>query len=355
VSRPHRWLDRARALLADPAPETAKAAEWLLDNDYLVERAIRQIKEDLPPGFYRRLPGLAQGTERGLPRAYVLAHGFLRASHLHVSLAGAITFTQAYQKNGSWLTIAELWAFPALLRLASLELLVTALARLVPDLRSPATVDVLDPVPLDDTECVARSLTNLGAIAAIPWKTFFEATSRVEVILRTDPAGVYERMDFETRDRYRVAVEEIAEWARQPEVDAAAHVITHAERLKAQRPIAGHVGYWLIGEGRETFERLAGCRPPLRVSVWRWCFRHAGLIYAAALVSGTATALALPVLYLRATGTPTAGVIVSAAIALLPGAVVAVTLVHWLVTRTCWRSSRNITWPTLRPRCSSRS
>ena len=327
------WLDRARTLLTDPAPETAKAAEWLLDNDYLVERAIRQITEDLPPGFYRRLPALAQGTERGLPRAYVLAHGLLRTSHLHVSLAGAVTFAQAYQKNGSWLTIAELWAFPALLRLASLELIVTAFGRLVPELKSPLTLDVLEPAPPDDTECVARSLTNLGAIAAIPWKTFFEATSRVEAILRTDPAGVYEHMDFETRDRYRVAVEEIAEWARQPEVDTATHVVTHAERLNAQRPNARHVGYWLIGEGRETFEQLAGCRPPLRVSLWRWGFRHAGLIYAAALVSGTGTALALPVLYLRATGAATAAAIGSAAIALLPGSVVAVTLVHWLVTR----------------------
>lgn len=63
------WLTRARAVLADPSPEAAKAAEWLLDNDYLVERAVRQIGQDLPPGFYRRLPALTAGTERGLPRA----------------------------------------------------------------------------------------------------------------------------------------------------------------------------------------------------------------------------------------------------------------------------------------------
>ena len=327
------WLDRARAVLADPAPEAAKAAEWLLDNDYLVERAIRQITEDLPPDFYKRLPALAGGAESGLPRAYVLAHEFLRASHLHVSLPGATAFALAYQKNGSWLTIAELWAIPALLRLASLELLVTALGRLVPDLTSPITVPALASAALDDTECVARSLTNLGTVATIPWKTFFEATSRVEAILRTDPAGVYERMDFQTRDRYRMAVEEIAAWAGRPEPDTAAQVIAHADRLRTQGPNTGHLGYWLIGEGRETFERMAGCHPPMRVSSWRWTFRHAGCIYATALASATGAALALPVLYLWAVGAAGTAIIVSTAIALLPGSVVAVTLVHWLVTR----------------------
>lgn len=39
---------------------------------------------------------------------------------LHVSLPGAIAFVQAYQQQGAWLTIAELWAVPAVLRLASL-------------------------------------------------------------------------------------------------------------------------------------------------------------------------------------------------------------------------------------------
>jgi cyclic beta-1,2-glucan synthetase len=327
------WLDRARAALVDPAPEAAKAAEWLLDNDYLVERAIRQIEEDLPPGFYRRLCGLAQGDERGLPRAYVLAHGFLRVSHLHVSLPGAIAFAQAYQKNGAWLTIAELWAFPALIRLASLELLVTALARLVPDLESPIRVPALTHVLVDDTECIARSLTNLGAIAAIPWKTFFEATSRVEAVLRTDPAGVYERMDFPTRDRYRVAVEEIAAWSSRAEVEIAEQAIAHADRLQAQGSSSGHVGHYLIGEGRDTFEGIVGSRAPARVVFQRWGFRHAGSIYAAALASATAAALALPVLYLWAIGASVTGGILSSAIALLPGSVVAVTMVHWLVTR----------------------
>jgi len=32
------------------------AAEWLVDNFHLVEEQLREIREDLPAGFYRELP-----------------------------------------------------------------------------------------------------------------------------------------------------------------------------------------------------------------------------------------------------------------------------------------------------------
>ena len=36
----------------------SSAAEWLLDNYYLVVQALRQIEEDLPESYYRQLPKL---------------------------------------------------------------------------------------------------------------------------------------------------------------------------------------------------------------------------------------------------------------------------------------------------------
>jgi hypothetical protein len=49
------------------------AAEWLLDNYHLVETQIREIREDLPPGFYRQLPKLASGPLLGYPRVFGIA------------------------------------------------------------------------------------------------------------------------------------------------------------------------------------------------------------------------------------------------------------------------------------------
>src|SRR5690606_37703983 len=41
------WLAQSRAALIDPAPELAKAAEWLLDNEYLIARATRQVRDEI--------------------------------------------------------------------------------------------------------------------------------------------------------------------------------------------------------------------------------------------------------------------------------------------------------------------
>ena len=115
------WRDRARACCAEPEPEATKAAEWFLDNDYQVQRAMLQVREDLPLAFYRRLPSVTSAVEEGLPRAFSLAHGLLNASHLQLSLPRAVQFLRAYQEDAP-LTIAELWAFPTMLRLACLEI-----------------------------------------------------------------------------------------------------------------------------------------------------------------------------------------------------------------------------------------
>ena len=52
------------AAVAEGSPVTP-AAEWLLDNYHIVEEQIREIREDLPPSFYRRLPKLASGQHAG--------------------------------------------------------------------------------------------------------------------------------------------------------------------------------------------------------------------------------------------------------------------------------------------------
>ncbi|MGB3551377.1 MAG: hypothetical protein WA993_11840, partial [Candidatus Binatus sp.] len=40
-------------------------AEWLVDNFHVVEEQIREIRDDLPRGFYRQLPKLADGPLEG--------------------------------------------------------------------------------------------------------------------------------------------------------------------------------------------------------------------------------------------------------------------------------------------------
>lgn len=328
------WLERAHNRLAEPAPAATKAAEWLLDNEYLVQRASRQIAEDLPPGFYARLPRLVDGVAAALPRVFELAHVLLRASRLQLSLPSAVEFVRAYQDAGQVLTIAETWAFPTMLRLSCLELLVTALARVLPGLTPPGAPTALaeEPAGLEDTECIARAIANLRVIDATPWKEFFVQTNRVEAVLNADPAGIYARMDFASRDRYRKAVEELAWQATRAEPEVAAVVLERARRADGNAPEERYLGHWLLGDGRAAMERALGCRRTARAVCRRWLFRHAGALYAAALTMATAGAVALPFAYLRLVDAGPLASALGVALAMLPASAVSISLVHRAIT-----------------------
>src|SRR6187401_3503296 len=49
------------------------AAEWLIDNFYLIEEQIRAIRRLLPPAYSRELPRLANGPAANFPRVYGIA------------------------------------------------------------------------------------------------------------------------------------------------------------------------------------------------------------------------------------------------------------------------------------------
>src|SRR5690606_24611266 len=48
---------------------SSQTAEWLMDNLYVIEQAIRQVEHDLPADYYQRLPK----TRDGWPRVYIVA------------------------------------------------------------------------------------------------------------------------------------------------------------------------------------------------------------------------------------------------------------------------------------------
>ncbi|MEX0879489.1 MAG: glucoamylase family protein [Thermoanaerobaculia bacterium] len=126
------------------------AAEWLLNNFYLVEEQIREIREDLPPGFYRELPKLASGPLEGYPRVYGLAWAFVAHTDSRVELETLRRFVRAYQ-GVQPLTIGELWALAISLRLV-----------LVENLRRLAERVAARGVARDQADAVADGLLGVG-------------------------------------------------------------------------------------------------------------------------------------------------------------------------------------------------
>src|SRR5262249_22521296 len=58
---------------------------------------------------------------------------------------------------------------------------------------------------------LGNTITSLRLCATLDWSDRIEAASLIEQVLRRDPVGAYGQMDFTSRDRYRHAIEAIAE------------------------------------------------------------------------------------------------------------------------------------------------
>src|SRR5205085_3964845 len=96
------------------------AADWLLDNFYLVEEEIRTAKRHLPPGYSRELPRLTNGPNAELPRVYDLALHAVAHGDGRLGRGTLSRFVASYQTVKP-LQIGELWAIPIMLRLALIE------------------------------------------------------------------------------------------------------------------------------------------------------------------------------------------------------------------------------------------
>ncbi len=96
------------------------AAEWLLDNFHLVEQQLRQIRDDLPPGYYRQLPKLSEGPFTGYPRVFGLTWAYVAHTDSLMSGPGLAGFVRAYQQVQP-LMIGELWAVAITLRIVLVE------------------------------------------------------------------------------------------------------------------------------------------------------------------------------------------------------------------------------------------
>jgi cyclic beta-1,2-glucan glucanotransferase len=321
---PEQALEAAHRRLAAGGPGADRpAAEWLLDNYYIVERSCRLVRDEFSPAFERRLPRSAAVEVSGLPVVYALAREIVTASPHHVEVEPITRAVEEFQTVRP-LSMAEIWALPVLLRIVLVESLAEAVATALPP-EGPA-----GDTPADQS--VAACIRSLRTLETADWKAFFEDVSATERILREDPAGVYTRMDFDTRDRYRKAVEELAarsDWSE----DAVAR-----EAVRRSREGGGgrreHVGYHLVDAGFDALGRAVGYRPGWSTRWRRLVLRHPTPAYLGAIAVVAVLHLAALAVALVAMGAAPAVVVAGVALALAAAATVAVSLVDRLVTRS---------------------
>ena len=324
IARCHDLMSRAH----DDGRRLTPAAEWLLDNHYLIEEQAYLARKHFPRGYSRRLPRLANGELAGSPRIYDIILTFVAHVDGRLDDEALSRYLAAYQ-SVTHLTMGELWSVPIMLRLALIENLrrvavSMSLQRLhcdyaaawakridAPSDKHESAVLVLaemvrDDPPLStafvahftealkgrgvtatfvlawleqrllergqtieevvradsqtqaaDQASMANSIASLRLVNATEWRDLVEASSSTEQILRSEPAGVYARMDFATRDTYRHVVEATARRRHLSEDDVARTVVALAAARHAEErtDVAAHVGYFLIDRGRPHLER----------------------------------------------------------------------------------------------------
>ena len=169
LTESHRAVVRASSAHQSITP----AAEWLRDNFHVVDEQIREIKGDLPPGFYRRLPKLADGPLQGHPRVFGIAWALVAHTDSAFDVQKLMRFVEAYQRVQP-LTIGELWALAITLRITLVENLRRLAEAIVAQLRASQLADLLADQILGaasgDPEPAA---TILHSLDQAPWSTAF--------------------------------------------------------------------------------------------------------------------------------------------------------------------------------------
>jgi len=162
------------------------AAEWLRDNFHVVDEQIREIRDDLPPGFYRRLPKLADGPLRGHPRVFGIAWALVAHTDSAFDVQKLTRFVEAYQRVQP-LTIGELWALAITLRITLVENLRRLAEAIVAQLAASELADALADQVLGTASCGAEPASTIShRLDHAPWSTAF-AVELVQRLRDHDP------------------------------------------------------------------------------------------------------------------------------------------------------------------------
>jgi cyclic beta-1,2-glucan synthetase len=375
------------------------AAEWLVDNFHAVEEQIRQVRKDLPRGYFNQLPKLGPGFLEGHPRIFGIMWAYVAHTDSALDPDQLGRYIRAHETRKA-LTLGELWAAPINLRIVLIENVrrvseqVVAAAQLraaadqvadrllgidgsPPQTHSEVLGEVagfrperafavqllrrLTEEPAEETmawlrgELLAQGVDpeeaiqevhqaqaratltmrnifgSLRLLNDVNWEDWLESVSLIEAELRAN-AG-YPELDFTTRNLYRTAIERLARGSGQDEID----VTRAALRLAATAPddLGQDLGFWLLDDGQEQFERSLGYRSPPRERRAR-AIRRAGLpgyLAAVVVLTGLLVALSLWLVVGLAGDLRTGWVVLLGGLAAIPAADFALGLINFRVTR----------------------
>ena len=186
-----------------------------------------------------------------------------------------------------------------------------------------------------DQVSISRSIGSLRFLGAMDWRSFVEARSLAEQVLRSDPEGLYAAMDFATRDRYRHVIERLSRGSSRDQIAVATEALALAQRGTAEapdEPHRGHLGFYLIDAGRASLESLLGYRVTPFAQLRRALARQALAVMLGAALLLTLMIAAVLVMHAARGGVQGGALWLLAALAVLGASQFASAMVNWFVT-----------------------
>ena len=104
---------------------------------------------------------------------------------------------------------------------------------------------------------ISNCITTMKELLRMDFLSLFEETNEVEEILNRDPANVYSRMDYKTKEYYRNKIENISKKTGVAEIYIAKKALELAKENSGKK---AHIGYYLIDDGIEKLYEKIQCK-----------------------------------------------------------------------------------------------
>lgn len=305
------------------------AGEWLLDNFYIIEETVKNIKNDLTKKKYKNFPGISTGTYKGFARIYVLASEIISYTDSKVDEETLTLSLLAYERRKT-LSMEEIWNLPIFLNIAIIENIRVVCEKIMVSQIQKYKVEEIVERLVDKKEnhkqqykkirantkmyknssfpfieymsyklkrygktgnaylnileeqvnklgltvsevirkehfdiaiqkvLIGNSITSIRQINRINFLSLFEEINGVEDLLRQDPADVYRKMDYKTKECYRNKIKKLSQKTNMSEIYITKKVLELAQ--KAKQPKKKHIGYYLIDRGENLLNNKLGIK-----------------------------------------------------------------------------------------------
>jgi cyclic beta-1,2-glucan synthetase len=247
---------------------TLTANSKVIEEGFSESRAALRLIEELPSLI---------GAKEGQLRVRVVAERYLEAAEFVFERQELIAFLAVLQEEAE-LTNAEIAALKGFLSQVLLEQVAGHARKLVMPGRN-ASASREEALP-----GLRLTLSSLKSLGLTDWDELFVETSLCEQALAQDLAGAFAGMDKAAKSDYRTAVAQLARESGESEAEVARravklakarHVGTNA-RANERR---SHVGFYLIGEGRQKLEGALGVHRSIFTRLGRFLKRWPDGLY----------------------------------------------------------------------------